>query len=234
MKIIIKPVKILAYLASYLSFIFLLAGFSFAQEPLETIFYDIRPLGLGTCEYQDFGPTEFHGQKANLIIFKTDVAGFKDKEVILSQADTHLPILVKRYISIWFHDENITEEYFPAQNSFRLTKLKDGKKVEEYLVKGKGPIQNAILVPFSLRGAPGLKIGSAFNVILPGEYTVKLTSIEEIRVPAGKFKTYHFTSKPEKFEIWISTDNLRIPVKIKGVGGIPYTLEMKKRLTRQR
>jgi hypothetical protein len=191
-------------------------------------------LGLGTCEYQDFGSTEFQGHKANLTIFKTNVAGFKDKETILSQSGTYLPLLVQRDISIWLHDENITEEYSLTQNSFKLAKFQGGKKVEEYTVKGKKPIQNAILVPFSLRQVPGLKIGSAFEVALPAEYTVKLTSIEEISVAAGKFKTYHFTSSPEKFEIWISADDLRIPVKIKGLGGIPYTLEMKKRSTKQR
>ncbi|MFA5062601.1 MAG: hypothetical protein WC578_00820 [Candidatus Omnitrophota bacterium] len=213
----------------------LFAGICFAQqEPLETIIYDVKPLGIGTCEYQDFGPTEYRGQKAQLTIFKTDVAGFKDKEVILSEAGSYLPILVQRDISIWLHDENITEEYSIRQNSFKLTKFKGGKKVEEYTVKGSKPIQNAILVPFSLRGALELKVGSTFDVVLPAEYTVKLISIEEISIPAGKFRTYHFTSKPEKFEIWISADDLRIPVKIKGLGGIPYTLEMKRRFTKQR
>lgn len=231
MKTKINLARMPVYLAIFLFFSFLATNLCFAQEPLETILYDVKPLGIGTCEYQDFGPTEFRGQKANLTIFKTDVAGFKDKEVILSEAGTYLPILVKRDISIWLHDEKITEEYSPRQNSFRLTKFEGGKKVEEYSVKGKSPIQNAILVPFSLRQARELKIGSTFDVVLPGEYTVKLTSIEEVSVPAGKFKAYHFTSEPEKFEIWISADNLRIPVKIKGLGGIPYTLEMKKRST---
>jgi len=210
----------------------LFRGICFAQEPLETIIYDVKPLGIGTCEYQDFGPIEYNGQKAQLTIFKTDVAGFKDKEVILSEAGTYLPILVRRDISIWLRNENITEEYSIRQNSFKLTKFQGGKKTEEYTVKGKKPIQNAILVPFSLRGAPELKIGTTFDVVLPAEYTVKLISIENINVPAGKFKTYHFTSKPEKFEIWISADDLRIPVKIKGLGGIPYTLEMKRRFTK--
>jgi hypothetical protein len=46
-------------------------------------------------------------------------------------------------------------------------------------------------------------------------------------VPAGKFKAYHFTSTPKKFEIWISKDDYRIPVKIKGLGGYNYTMLMK-------
>ena len=201
-------------------------------EPLEVISYDIRPIGV--CEYQDFGPIEYRGNKANLCIFKTNVAGFKDKEVIISDAQTHLPIVVERDISIWLHNEKITEEYFPKKNSVKLTKFQKGKKVEEFFLKGKAPIQNAILIPFSLRHLAGLKIGSTFNIVLPGEFRVKLASLEDVTVPAGKFKTYHFTSTPPKFEIWISADKLRLPVKIKGLGAFSYTLEMKKRISKQR
>ena len=50
--------------------------------------------------------------------------------------------------------------------------------------------------------------------------------MEEIGIPAGKFKVYHFTSNPNKFEIWITQDPLRLPVKIKGAGGLGYTLVM--------
>jgi hypothetical protein len=210
----------------------LFANFCFAQEPVETISYDIRPIGV--CEYQDFGPVEYHGSKANLCVFKTKVAGFEDKEVIFSDAQTQLPVLVKRDIAIWLHNEKITEEYFPKENSLKLTKFEGGKKTEEYFIKGKAPIQSAILVPFSLRNAPELKIGSTFYIVFPQEFRVKLVSLEEVIVPAGKFKTYHFTSTPAKFEIWISADELRLPVKIKGLGAFSYTLEMKKRVAKKR
>jgi len=227
-----RLIKTILFLTVCYACFFFCAGPALAQEALETIYYDIKP--LGTCEYQDFGPLEFQGEKANLIIFQTEVTGFKDKEVIFSDPEKRLPIVVQRDISVLFHHENITEEYFPLENRFKLTKFEGGKKVEEYFIKGKGPIQNAILVPFSLRGVGELRIGSALAVILPGEYTVKLSSLEEVVVPAGKFKVYHFTSEPPKFEIWISADDLRIPVKIKGLGAFPYTMEMKKRVAKQR
>jgi len=223
--------KSIVFCAGLFSCIFYFSSRCFALEARETISYDIKP--VGSCEYQDFGPLEFRGKKARLIVFRTEAAGFKDKEVIFSESDLSLPLLVKRDITFLFHKENITEEYFPNENSFKLTKFKGDKKTEEYSVKGKRPIQNAILVPFSLRGVADLKIGSSFAITLPGEYTVKLSSIEDITVPAGKFKAYHFTSEPAKFEIWISADDLRIPVKIKGLGAFPYTLEMKKRVVQQ-
>jgi len=222
--------KVILLVTLFLGF-FSCVNLCVAQEPIEAISYEVKPIGI--CEYQDFGPIEYRGNKANLCVFKTNVVGFEDKEVIFSDAETHLPIVVERDISIWFHDENITEEYFPKDNSVKLTKFEGGKKSEEFVLKGRAPIQNAILVPFSLRNVADLKIGSTFDIVLPGEFKVKLVSIEDVTVPAGKFKTYHFTSTPPKFEIWISADDLRLPVKIKGLGAFPYALEMKKRISKQ-
>lgn len=233
MRIIRKyKIKITVCLAVLSICLSLRPGLFAEQEPLETIFYDIKP--IGNSVYQNFGPIEYRGKKANLIIFKTEAPGFKDKEVIFSDRESSIPFFVQREISLFFRDENITEEYFPEEHYFNLTKFVGGKKVEESRISGKGPIQNAILVPFSLRNSSRLGIGSTFKVILPGEFTVKLVSLEDVAVPAGKFRAYHFTSKPEKFEIWISADDLRIPVKIRGLGGIPYTMEMRKRISRQR
>jgi hypothetical protein len=160
--------------------------------------------------------------------------GFEDKEVIFSEAQTGLPIFVDRDISLLFRNEHITEEYSSRDFSLKVTKFQKGRKVDEYFLKRKGPLQNAILLPFSLRDTPDLKIGSVFNVILLKEFDVKAVSIEDVAVPAGKFKAYHLTSTPNKFEIWISADKDKLPIKIKGLGALPYVLEMKSRVSRQK
>lgn len=197
------------------------------KEPIETISYDINPFGVSL--YQDMGPVEFRGRRADLVIFKTQVIGFKDTETIYSDPQTYLPLWVERDLSMWFDREYLTEEYISSQNALTITKFNEGKKIEEYRFKGKsGPIHNAILLPFSLRKIPDLKIGWSYNIRLPDEFKVEIVSLEEVTVPAGKFKAYHFTSTPNKFEIWISADALRLPVKIKGIGGFSYTLMMKK------
>jgi hypothetical protein len=74
------------------------------------------------------------------------------------------------------------------------------------------------------------QLGVGFNLIarLPTqEFVIKLTSIEDVSVPAGTFKSYHFKSTPPKFEIWITADERKIPVKIRGAGFMGYTLVMK-------
>ena len=95
------------------------------------------------------------------------------------------------------------------------------------MFKKNGPIQNAILLPFYLRSIDNPKIGWEIKARVPEEFTIRLESFEEIVTPAGKFMTYHFTSSPKKFEIWISKDDYRLPIKIKGFGGMGYTMVVK-------
>lgn len=196
-----------------------------AVEPIQTITYNISPMGIS--QYQDFGTVDFRGNKANLVVFSTKLPTFTDTETIYSDPKTRLPILVERDLSIFGQKEYLKEDYYPLVNTLSIVKYKNGKQVDQYFFKGRAPIQNAILVPFLLRNEKDLKIGSTFDIILPQEYKVKLIDIEEVKVSSGKYKAYHFTSVPAKFEIWISADIHRLPVKMKGVG-FPYTLEMKK------
>jgi uncharacterized protein (DUF2062 family) len=195
----------------------------------EKIVYEISPLGV--AEYQDLGMVEFRGDKASLVIFKTRVLGFDDREKIYSVPRTFLPIRVERDITMWLGKEYIFEEYDQKNFSLVIEKFSGGKKVNEYKFKKDGPINNAVTLPFYLRNVAELDIGWSFIARFPDKFEVKLVSIEEIEVPAGKFKAYYFTSTPRKFEIWISKDGSRVPLRIKGLGGLGYTLSMKKRIS---
>lgn len=198
------------------------------QEIYEVIQYKISPVGHST--YQDMGVVDFRGQKARLIIFKTNAPGFSDIEKIYSDLKTYLPIFVERDIAFPIGAEYITEEYNPGQNSLVITKFKRSKQAAKYSYKAKGPIHNAVLLPFWIRTVKDLEVGWTYTIRLPDEFKVNLVAIEEVSVPAGKFKAYHFTSAPSKFEIWISADSYRIPLKIKGMGGLSYALVMKERI----
>jgi hypothetical protein len=192
----------------------------------EKIIYTLSP--LGRAEYNDLGEVEIDGKRLNRVTFRTQIMGFDDTETIYSDTQNHLPVKVERDISKWSRKEHLIEQY--DQTNFELTidKFKKKKKVKHYSFKKDGLIQNAILLPFYLRGVNDLNIGWEIKVRVPDEFTIRLESIEQIEVPAGKFMAYHFTSIPEKIEIWISKDDLRLPIKIKGPGDIKYTMTMKK------
>src|SRR3989338_164630 len=211
----------------FVFFVFcVLVSSSFGSDKMgEKIIYDIDP--AGTSQYDDMGVKEFQGQKVNVAAFKTTVLGLNDVELIYSDPNNFLSLRVERKISWPFKKEHIIESYDQVNFTNTITKYKKGKFASKQVIKDKGPIHNAILLPFSLRRVADLKIGQTFKVRLLKHFDVKLVSIEEIEVPAGKYRCYHFTSIPHKFDIWITKDDLRIPVKIKGMGGIGYTMSMK-------
>jgi hypothetical protein len=195
----------------------------------EKIIYDVKLGGLylGKAKFNNLHLTELNSKKASLITFETKITNFHDLEKIYSDPDTLLPFRVERTILGWPISEKIVETY--DQRNFTLTvkKLK-GKKVIESIIKSDSPIHNAVLLPFFIRGVHKLYIGWSFRINLAGnKYDIKLISIEDIKTPAGKFKAYYFISNPEKFKIWISTDERRIPLKITGFGNFGYTLIMK-------
>jgi len=137
---------------------------------------------------------------------------------------------VERDLSFPFSKEYLVEEYTPETFSLRIKKYVDNKVVKEYRFQAEGPINNAILLPFYLRTVDVLEPGWFFTIHLPNTYKISLVSIDEIVVPAGRFKAYHFSSQPHKFEIWISQDVYRLPLKIKDTGGYGYTMVMKNRV----
>ena len=192
----------------------------------ENILYLISP--FGRSEYNNLGVVDLKGIKVNLVTFKTKVLLFEDTEKIYSDPESLLPLKIERVISKFWGKEYITEEY--NQKNFIVTfrRFKGKKIIYEKIVKAKGPIHNAITLPFYLRGRPGLKIGWHFTARVPAEFKLELASIDEISVGAGKFQAYHFKSIPNKFEIWINKDDPRVPLKIQGKGIFDYTLLMKK------
>ena len=192
----------------------------------ESILYLISP--IGRSEYSNLGVVDLKGVKVNLVIFKTKALLFEDTEKIYSDPGSLLPYRIERSISKFWGKEYITEEYDQVKFTVVMKKYKGKKLVKEQTIQTKGPIYNAITLPFYLRGLPDLKIGWNFIARMPEEFKLELVSVDQITVPAGKFQAYHFKSIPNKFEIWINKDNPRVPLKIQGKGVFDYGLLMKK------
>lgn len=195
----------------------------------EKIVYDVRlgKLNIGRAVFNHLSMTEYNGKKARLITFETRVVRFTDLERIYSDAETSLPLRVERSISTWPFPEKITEDYDQSKFTVTIKKTKRGRQ-EESVIKKDNVINNAILLPYYVRDMDNLRVGYNFIARLPTqEFVIEMAGEEEITIPAGKFKAYRFTSKPKKFEIWISSDSRRIPLKIKGANGLGYTLFMR-------
>jgi len=189
----------------------------------ERIAYTIKP--FGKAEYQDVGPVELGGAKLNLVIFKTRVLGFDDTERIYSDPQTLLPVRVERDIA-WFGKENIIEEYDQKNFTVTIKKKKGKKELPPQVLKSDGPVYNGVLLPFYPRSLSQLAIGWNFEFRLPNRFKVTLDKIEKIKVGGRQFNAYHFSSMPDKFEIWIDKNKPQIPLKIQGKGVFGYTLLM--------
>ncbi len=191
----------------------------------ESILYLVSP--IGRSEYKDLGEVDFNGIKARAVMFKTKVIFFEDTEKIYCDLEGLLPYRIERTISKLWGKEYIIEEYDQKEFTVVIRKFKGVKLVNEQTIKANGPIHNAVLLASYLRRNPDLAIGWQFTARVPNELKLELVSIDEITVPAGKFQAYHLKSIPEKFEIWVSKNSPRVPVKIQGNGKPAYALVMK-------
>jgi len=79
-----------------------------------------------------------------------------------------------------------------------------------------------------VRKISDLDVGWKFLINLPTQqFTLQVLRVEKVTVPAGTFDAYYLTSDPERFEIWITADARRIPVRIRGSGAVGYTMLMR-------
>lgn len=194
----------------------------------EKITYHVQlgKLNLGKAVFEHLPDTELRGRKVNLMTFETRLARFTDLERIYSDPESFLPLRVERYISTWPFPEKITEDYDQEKFILVIKKLKNNKQ-EETVIKKDSVINNAILLPYYVRDIAKLEVGYNLMAGLPAqEFIIELVAMEKLEVPAGKFMTYRFESRPKKFEIWITADERRIPAKINGTSGLGYTLVM--------
>ena len=195
----------------------------------EKIIYDVKlgKLYLGKAQFNNLANVQLDGRFLGLMTMETKLTRFTDMEKIYSDPQTLLPIRVERDILNLFVRERITEDY--DQNNFTVTIIKNkGAKQEKLVIKKDSHIHNAVLLPYYVRRIPSLDVGRIIIANLPTRrLEIKLVSIEDIKVPAGTFKAYHFKSTPKQIEIWISIDERRIPLKIQGTCLFCYSMVMK-------
>ncbi len=195
----------------------------------ESIQYRIEP--VGKSEYKNIGSVDLNGLKASLVTLKSRILIVEVMEKIFYDPENSLPYKTERTNSSFWIKDYRTEEYDQSRFTVLIKKFRGKKLVKEQLIKTDGPIQNMNTLLFYLRKQADLKIGWHFTAKVLNElklvkYDLKLLSIDEISVPAGKFQAYHFKSVPDTFEFWIDKNSPRVPLKIKIKGIVNCSLLM--------
>lgn len=214
--------KKIFFISMVIAAVFAYTAHAVVISPGEKISYAISP--MGTAVYSDMGIVDYKGKELWLVTFKTRLPGFNDLEKIYADPNTGLPLIVERYIRWPMSEEFLIEEYDPENNAQVTRRFVKNKMTNEYKYKSDGPYHNAILLPFYLRGIKNPQIGWKMVVRVPEEFTVILSEIKDIKTQGKTIKAYHFTSNPNKFDIWISKDEYLLPIVSKGSG---YGLTLK-------
>ena len=195
----------------------------------EQIVYDVKmgAVRIGTSTFHHRQRVAYNGSDAHLVVFTTKAVKIQDTETIWADTKEFLPLRIERDVRMWPKYEQITEVYDQQARSLNITKTAGNRQETSRIVKD-GPIHNAILLPYQVRRIPDLAPGWSMKVALPTqEFEIRLKAIDEVNVPAGTFKAFYFESEPKRFEIWVSADDRRIPVKIRGSSGLNYTMAMR-------
>jgi hypothetical protein len=196
----------------------------------ERLVYDVKLGGvtLGKSTFSHLPSIEINGRLLSVMVFETSLARFKDTEVIYADPKTMLPVKVERDVQKWFSREKITEDY--DQEAFSVTIKKQGSS-QPLVIKKDSPVHNAVLLPQYIRYFQELlNTEEVIIANLPSRrYEIRRVSTEEIKVPAGTFKTYHFKSTPSQVDVWVSADDRRIPIKIQSsvTFGPGYTMVLR-------
>lgn len=183
----------------------------------ETIYYDVklRSFKIGTAKMAYQGVVAKDSRQGALISFLTDVANFKDLENIYIDLDTFNPLFVMRKISLIIKKETIEEDYSRKRNCVIITK--NNKSKNSRIIASDAPLQHVISSIYYYRILKDFEVGKELLLNLP-LYKLKLQvkRIEEVEVPAGKFKAFYIESIPSKYKFWLSADEKRLPLKVEG------------------
>jgi len=225
--LIILVIALMSFLANNL----LRRKVDIADRGRGTIQYLIEP--AGKSEYKDCGTVDLNGVKANLVTLKSKILFVEVMENIFYDPESSLPYKTERINSGLWVKEYRTEEYDQKKFTVVIKKFRGKKLVKERMIKSDGPIQNVNTLLFYLRKQPDLRVGWHFSAKALDEFNLlkfdlKLLSIDEIAVPAGKFQAYHFKSTPAKFEIWMNKATPQVALRIKIKGVLDCSISMKK------
>ena len=183
----------------------------------EKFLYKVK-LGIftvGSAELIFEGRDTLDGRDVYVISLESRLAKVYDKEKIYADVNTFNPIRVERDIDIFGKRSKILEEYDQDENYVKIQNTRKDKTTTD-IIHSDESLQNVISMIYFYRNS-GLKLNSTLDFNFPTKkIKMKVSKLEEITVPKGKYKAFLLESTPKKYKVWFDTTNKRIPLKING------------------
>ncbi len=192
------------------------------EELVYNVYYKAVRVGKSILTFH--GEEQLDEKSFYHITFSTSLPGFDDVEEIYAYKDTFLPYRVCRTIKrMGTFPTRIEERY--DQDTFRVDITKDGNLfTENFFIQKETPIYNAILLPYYYRTRPVAIYKEKLKVSLPmADFDVVLKGTKNVSTALGECSAYIFKGEPSKFTFWLSTDEKRIPIKIKSHTALDYS-----------
>lgn len=193
----------------------------------ERLGYEVRfgKLKVGNSGLVFHGEEKLGDKSVYHITFSTEIGAFKDVEELYGDKVTFLPVLVQRTLRRFgTFTTKITETY--DQENFKVDVQKKSKlRNERFTIEKDAPIHNAILLTYYYRTMPLYDSNERRRINLPTvDFEVMYKGEENLQTPLGELGAHSFTSEPQKFKLWLSKDDKRMPLKIETPNKVGYSL----------
>jgi hypothetical protein len=189
----------------------------------------LNGIRIGTSKLTYLGVVENNKRQVLLVHLLTNAINLKDLEKIFIDLDTFNPVWIVRNVDFFNKTEIITEDYTFKPNSVKISKFKNSKLISETVINSDMALQHVISSIYECRKRDDLVVGKKILLNLPlKKLLLEVKGIDEISVPAGKFKAIHIESVPRRYGFWLSADEKMIPLKIQGaISFLPATMVMR-------
>ncbi len=172
--------------------------------------------GEGRLVYH--GVTELDNGRLQRVTLSVQALSMKDDEEIFGSEDFSAPVKVIRQVRVFGRDESIVETYAPDRKSVVIEKSVNGEARPALTLKTDYELGNLLLMLYRIRSSKEMNIGDSYRFSLPTqEFDLFIKAKRRVKVPMGTYDAFILESRPSKYVIWISVDEERIPLRIKGM-----------------
>jgi hypothetical protein len=183
----------------------------------EKFIYKVKlgALTIGSAELTFEGKSMLDARDVYVIVFEVNSGKIYDKEIIYAEPVTFYPLRVDRTVKVFGSSMKIQENYNQDEKFVEIHKTQRGKTTVK-IIRSDSKLQNIISLVYFYRTS-GLKDGSELNFNLPTQKVkMRVSKIDELRVPKGIYEAYLLESVPKKYRVWFDDSKDSIPLRIDG------------------